>query len=73
MTNLIASSFYTMQICFNSMMMLENDLRKCKWRAIEVNDVVEISNGVKLLPNCKKYVNKFKNMLSINQDTNNVN
>ena len=55
------------------MMMLENNLIKFKYRAIDVTEVVQMSQGVKLLSNHKKYINKSKNMLSINQDTNNVN
>ena len=54
-------------------MMLENNLRKCKYRAIDVTEAVQMSHGVKLLSNCKKYINKLKNMLSINQDIDNVN
>ena len=55
------------------MMMLENNLRKCKYRAVDVTEVVQMSHAVKLLSNCGKYINKLKNMLSINQDTDNVN
>ena len=54
-------------------MMLENNLRKCKYRATDVTKVVQMSHGVKLLSNCKKYISKLKNMFSINQDTDNVN
>ena len=36
-----------MQFCrFSSMMTLENKLRKCKQRAIDVNEVVQMSHGV---------------------------
>ena len=54
-------------------MMLENNLRNCKYRAINVTEVVQMAHGVKLLSNCKKYINKLKKMLPVIQDTDNVN
>ena len=54
-------------------MMLENNLRKCKYWDIDVTQVVQMSHGVKLLSNCKKYINELKEILSINQDTDNTN
>ena len=53
-------------------MMLENNLRRYKYRVIDMTEVVQMSQGVKLSSNCKKYISNLTNMLLINLDTNNV-
>ena len=50
----IASNIWfsiTQFYCFHSMMILENNSRKCKQRAIDATEVVKLSHWVKLLPN----------------------
>ena len=56
--------------CFNSIMMLENNLGK---RAIDKTEVLQMSYGVKMMSsNFKKYISELKNMLPINQNTDDI-